>query len=76
MTTTVLDTTIKGGVAYSLGEFERRTGLKRTALRMARQAGLKVIRVHGRAFVRGEDWLAYLDAAATRDQDDTATAEK
>jgi hypothetical protein len=53
---------IQAGTAYSLAEFSRRVGLRDWAVRAARRAGLRVIHKHGRAFVLGSDWLAYLAA--------------
>ncbi len=47
---------------YTLDEFKQRTGLSEAALRTARRAGLKVDYRQGRAFIRGENWYAYLDA--------------
>ena len=53
---------IQAGTAYSLAEFSRRVGLRDWGVRAARRAGLRVIHKHGRAFVLGSDWLAYLAA--------------
>ena len=39
-------------------------GLGRHACRAARRAGLRVRYRHGRGFVTGSDWLAYLEADA------------
>lgn len=64
---------IERGTAYTLDEFSRRTGLRRTALRMARHAGLAVRRAHGRVYVLGSDWLDYL-AGLAADQGDDSTA--
>ena len=47
--------------AYEKTDFLKRVGLKAAAWRTARRQGLRTIQVHGKAFVRGEDWLAYLD---------------
>ncbi len=47
--------------SYTLSDFSKRVGLKRDALRSARRNGLKVIYQHNRAFIRGRDWLSYLD---------------
>lgn len=52
---------IRRGESYLLDEFRRRAGIGRHAYRMAIRAGLKVIRLHGRVYVRGDDWLDYID---------------
>jgi hypothetical protein len=49
---------------YSLAEFTKRTGLKDWALRAARRAGLRVLYLHGRGFVRGADWFEYVAQVA------------
>jgi len=51
---------IRGGESYLLDEFRRRAGIGRHAYRMAIRAGLKVVRLHGRVYVRGDDWLSYI----------------
>lgn len=51
---------IKGDAVYTLQEFENRTGLKRHAMRTARQNGLKVVHAHGRVFIHGRAWLDYI----------------
>lgn len=57
---------IRADESYLLEDFKRRAGLGRHAYRQAVRNGLRVVRLHGRVFVRGEDWLAYLaDHAAT-----------
>ncbi len=53
---------------YMLSEFQKRTGMKRDAMRTARRAGLKVRYLHGRGFVLGSDWLAYLESQTTENQ--------
>lgn len=60
MATAISYEPIRSGESYLLDEFRRRAGLGRHSFRMALRAGLKVIRLHGRVYVRGEDWLAYL----------------
>jgi hypothetical protein len=49
---------------YSLPEFKKRTGLKEWAIRSARRAGLRVLYLHGRAFIRGADWMEYVGQKA------------
>ncbi len=46
--------------SYGLAEFKRRTQLGDWALRQAKRAGLRVIHVGGRAFIRGRDWHRFL----------------
>jgi len=46
---------------YTLKEFAQRTGLKRDAIRSARNQGLRVIYKHNRGYVRGQDWVEYLE---------------
>jgi len=50
---------------YTLSEFQKRTGMKRDAMRTARRNGLRVSYLHGRAFVLGKHWLDYLEAQAS-----------
>ncbi len=47
---------------YSLEAFKRVTGLKDWALRSARKAGLKMKRVGNRKFVKGKDFIDFLDS--------------
>ena len=51
---------IEDGVSYPLPEFERRSGLGRHAMARARREGLRVYRVGGRAYVRGQDFNEFL----------------
>src|SRR5262245_28326562 len=53
----------KGGV-YTLIEFQRRTGCGRWSLKKMRQAGLQVRYFGGRAFIRAEDFDAFLAKTA------------
>ena len=53
---------IQDGVTYPLDDFQRRTGLGRHAMRVARAKGLAVLRIGKRAFVRGEDFNRFLAA--------------
>ena len=55
---------IARGETYTLPDFKRRTGLGDNSLRLARRAGLRVIYAHGKAFVLGDDWHAYLERIA------------
>ncbi len=56
--------------AWPIQAFKAVSGLGDRALREARRAGLKVVRCHGRAFVRGSDFLAYLDRLAEEQPDE------
>jgi len=52
--------TICSGVMYTLPEFKRQLGICEATLRSARRAGLIVRYVHKRAFIYGDDWIAYV----------------
>ncbi len=52
---------IEADALYPMAEFQSRSGLGEWALRQARRAGLPVLRLHGRAFIRGSDFHAYVD---------------
>jgi len=56
---------ISADQAYPLPLFTRGVGLKRHGMREARRNGLRVVHLHGRAYVLGRDWIAYLDRQAT-----------
>ena len=60
---------IRADESYTIPEFCRRTGLGSHSLTMARKAGLRVVGVGLKRFVRGTDWLDFLDQAA--EQEDT-----
>ena len=51
---------IEPGCVYHMDELLRRLRWSRHAWRTARRRGLKVIRTAGRAYVRGDDVIAYL----------------
>ncbi len=51
---------ISQDACYTLSELQKRTGLKRDAMRSARKNGLRVIYRHNRAFIMGSDFLSYL----------------
>jgi len=51
---------IEPGTCYPLNDFQRRSGLGDSAMRAARRAGLKVLYLHKRPFVFGDDFIAYL----------------
>ena len=52
-------TGIEPGVIYHVEELKRRLGWGTYAMRSARRAGLRVIYTAGRAYVRGDDAIAY-----------------
>lgn len=56
---------ITADAAYALREFQRRTGMADTALRHARQRGLRVRAVGRKRFVVGADWIAFLEATTS-----------
>lgn len=53
---------IEGDAVYEKQEFLLRANLKQAGWRTARQNGLRVTEVHGRCYVRGRDWINYLQA--------------
>jgi hypothetical protein len=52
--------TVSPNELYTLEALKGRLGLREAALRSARRAGLKVYYKHGRGFVLGRDWIAYV----------------
>jgi len=52
---------IDAKVIYPLSDFMKRTGLGRHAMPEARRNGLRDIHVGSRAFVRGGDFLEWLN---------------
>lgn len=61
---------IDPALQYPLERFEQIAGLGRAALREARRKGLKVTYIHGRAFVRGSDWMDYCDSKGKDTKDE------
>lgn len=51
---------IRADEIYTLAEFAARARLGRYALRQAKRAGLKIITVGGKSFVRGADFFEWL----------------
>ena len=51
---------------YTLPEFQRRTGLGESAMRNARDAGLKVLRLSRRGFVKGSDAIEFIGRVGTK----------
>lgn len=56
---------IEAGAVYTLAELKKRAGVADWWLRSARRNGLRVIRAGNRGYVRGEDFIGYLDKLAT-----------
>ena len=56
--------------AYTVAEFRRRAGLGDYAFREVRRAGLRVVAVGKKRFVRGADWLEFLSRMAAEDTPD------
>jgi hypothetical protein len=64
-TATRTDQVVRGDEAYSARDFRRRTGLTDFSYRSARRAGLRVIRFRRKVYVRGSDWLSFLERIAS-----------
>lgn len=52
---------IEPQVLYTLPELMARSGMGKAALRTARQAGLKVRYAGGRGYVKGSDFISYIE---------------
>jgi hypothetical protein len=55
---------------YTLAEFQRRTGLKRNAMRTARRRGLPVRQCGRNKYVVGAEWVTFLQTVGTTDSGD------
>ncbi|MCH9715960.1 MAG: hypothetical protein K0U90_05625 [Planctomycetes bacterium] len=55
---------------YTLEEFKQVSGMGNWALRQARNAGMKMLRIGNRKFVKGQTFIEFLDS-----QNDTSTNE-
>lgn len=53
---------ILADAAYAKGLFKVHADIGEAAFQSARQNGLRVINVHGRAYVLGRDWISYLES--------------
>ena len=51
---------IRADEAYTVPEFRRRAGLGDYAFREVRRAGLRIIEIGKKRYVRGCDWLEFL----------------
>ncbi len=47
---------------YSLEEFKQVSGMGSWALRQARKAGLKMLKIGNRKFVKGQSFIDFLDS--------------
>jgi hypothetical protein len=53
---------IRADEAYRNDEFMSRVGQTKYGMRAARRKGLRVSYLHGRCYILGADWFAYLAA--------------
>ena len=60
------DAVIRADEAYPIENFRRRNSMGKHALRMARRAGLRVLRVGRQSFVLGRDWIEFVDKNGRR----------
>ncbi len=51
---------IRSDELYTLEALKKRLGIRDATLRAARRAGLPVFYKHGRGFIQGRDWIAYV----------------
>lgn len=58
--------------AYTLEEFQGRTGLMMSQIRLARAKGLRVIHIGPLKFVRGADFFSYLERMAEKNDAESA----
>jgi len=56
---------VSAGECYTVAEFRARTGLRDFAYRQVRKAGLRVIPVGRKRYVRADDWLDFLNKVAS-----------
>lgn len=52
---------IRSDEIYSLAEFCRRVGIGPAELRGERRAGMRIVTICGREFVRGRDWFSFAE---------------
>ena len=62
--------TIRPDEIYRLDEFKLRSGLGDFAFRQARGDGLRVVAIGKKIFVRGLDFIEYVDGKANGNQND------
>ena len=59
---------------YTLKEFTQRVGIRESALRSARRAGLRVCYAHNHGYVYGRDWIEYV--LKSQDRRDNGSVER
>ncbi len=67
---------IEPHVLYPLPVFKTHTGLGDAALRAARRNGMRVLRVGGRGFILGSDFIEYVKTHGEESPVTTASAPK
>lgn len=67
-----LDTVIRDNESYLVPDFRRKARLGLYAFRKAREAGLVVVEFGRKRYVRGCDWLEFLEKQAERAREATA----
>lgn len=65
-------TSIQSGGVYTLEQFKKLAGLQQCAYRNAVKKGLKTITIGRRKYIRGSDFLAFLEKQATNQESVTA----
>jgi hypothetical protein len=63
--TSLLIEPIRPDELYSRPLFLRKLNITEATLRSARRRGLQTYRVHGRTYVLGRDWIAYVTGQIT-----------
>ena len=58
--------TIRADEAYTTAEFRRRTLIGDFAFRKLRREGFPIVAIGRKQYVRGADWLAYLERVANK----------
>ncbi|QDU15484.1 hypothetical protein CA11_33090 [Gimesia maris] len=66
------ETTIQSGGVYTLDQFKTISGLQDCAFRNAVKKGLKTISIGRRKYIRGSDFLAFLEKQASNQETVTA----
>lgn len=56
-----LNQVIRADECYTIPEFRRRADMGDYSFRGAKAAGLKIIKIGRKHYVRGADWLAFLE---------------
>ncbi len=59
--TTIAPGVIRADESYTQAEFKKRAGLGEHAFKQVRRDGLTIIAVGKKRYIRGVDWLAYLE---------------